>query len=496
VLARGIVNKPNIVYILADDMGYGDMGCNNPESKIPTPNLDRLATQGMRFTDAHAPSSVCTPSRYSILTGRYCWRGNLKRSVLWPWDAALIEKDRLTVASLLRRNGYNTACIGKWHLGWDWATLDGQPADGGMMPGEFDLERRSELARNVDFSKPMRGGPVDCGFDTYFGEDVPNFPPFTWFEQDRLVPQPTDDVLTGEHLLDGVMAPGWRLEDVMPEITRRSVQYIEGSGDQPFFLYFPLTAPHTPIVPTKAFQGLSGAGTYGDYVCQVDWTVGQIMDALDRQGIADNTLLIFTSDNGPESFAYDRVREHGHYSMGHLRGVKRDVWEGGHREPFIARWPGTTPSGTVCDELCTLGDLMATCAEIVGAGVPAGVGEDSVSILPLLRGEQRPVRTSAIHHSYEGTFAIRKGKWVFIDAPTGRDHPRNQEPDWFKEERGYVAHDQLGELFDLNDDIAERVNHYASQPELVKEMSAMLEEARACGHSGDMSQVPDHELSE
>ena len=487
------MQKPNIIYILADDMGYGDMGCNNPESKIPTPNLDRLAGQGTRFTDAHAPSSVCTPSRYAALTGRYCWRGELKSSVLWPWDGALIEKERLTVAGLLRTNGYRTACIGKWHLGWDWATLDGEPAHGGMAPGDYDQPRRHELEKNIDYSKPMRGGPVDCGFDTYFGVDVPNFPPYTWFEQDRLTIPPTEEKPEEMFGAPGAMAPGWKLEDVMPEITRRSVRYIEESDDKPFFLFFPLTAPHTPIVPTEAFQGMSGAGQYGDYVCQVDWTVGQIMDALDRRGIADNTLLIFTSDNGPEAFAYDAIREFGHYGMAHLRGLKRDTWEGGHREPFIAHWPGVTPSGSTCDKLCTLGDLMATCAEIVEVEIPEGAGEDSISILPLLRGEDRPVRTSAIHHSCHGRFAIRQGDWVLIDGSSGDD---NKEPDWFKEERGYVPHDLPGELFNLKDDPAERVNRYADEPELVKRMSAMLEEAKACGHSADMSRVPDHELSE
>ncbi|MBN2309107.1 MAG: arylsulfatase [Candidatus Hydrogenedentes bacterium] len=474
------MNKPNIVYILADDMGYGDMGCNNPESKIPTPNLDALAGQGVRFTDAHAPSSVCTPTRYTILTGRYCWRTRLKQAVLWPWDPALIEPDRFTVADLLRANGYRTACIGKWHLGWDWATKDGAPANQGTEYGVYDQDVRDKLSANIDFTKPMRGGPIDCGFDYYFGDDVPNFPPYTWFENDRVATLPTEpkpDDMFGHR---GPAAPGWQLEAVMPEITRRAVRYIDESGDAPFFLYFPLTAPHMPIVPTAEFRGRSQAGEYGDYVCEVDWAVGQVIEALERRGIADNTLVIFTSDNGPEHIAYPRIREHGHYSMAHFRGIKRDTWEGGHRVPFIARWPGVAPAGAECDALTTHGDFMATCADLLGAELPAGAAEDSVSMLPLFKDglDSGPVRTFAVHHSCSGRFAIRKGDWVFIDAPSGDD---NREPAWFKKERGYAAHDFPGELFNLKDDIAERVNRYGERPEVVAELLELLSRVKA-GH--------------
>ncbi len=484
-------SRPNIVYILADDMGYGDMCANNPESRIPTPHLDRLAVQGMRFTDAHAPSSVCTPSRYAILTGRYCWRTRLKSGVLWPWDPALIEPDRYTVPKLLRDHGYETACIGKWHLGWDWQTLDGAPASQGIGYGVYNNAVRLALSRNVDFSKPMRGGPVDCGFDTYFGEDVPNFPPYTWFEQDRLLTPPDGDKPDEMFGCPGPMAPGWSLEAVMPEITRRSVAFIEQPHDRPFFLYFALTAPHTPIVPTKEFRGRSGAGDYGDYVCEVDWTVGQVMDALDRTGLADNTLLIFTSDNGPENSAYERIREHGHCSMDGLRGLKRDTWEGGHRIPCLARWPGVTPPASTCNQLVSLGDLMATCADLLGAELPHGAGEDSVSILPLLRGDDEPVRAYAVHHSCAGRFAVRRGDWVFIDAPSGDD---NREPDWFKAERGYLPHDFPGELFNLQDDLVERHNRYADQPDIVAELAALLAEVK--GTPPPASLRPDHELSE
>ena len=470
------MSAPNIVFILADDMGYGDMACNNPDSKIPTPNLDRLASQGMRFTNAHAPSSVCTPSRYAILTGRYCWRSPLKSGVLWQWDPPLIEENRPTVAGFLRDHGYRTSCIGKWHLGWEWPTLDGEPATQGIGLGVHD-PRRIERGENIDFTKPIRGGPIDRGFDYHFGQDLPNFPPYTWFEQDCLVEQPTEQTPEGMPGAPGAMAPGWSLEAVMLELTRRSVQYIEESGDDPFFLYFPLTAPHTPIVPTDEFRGLSQAGDYGDFVCEVDWCVGEIMKALERKGIADDTLLIFTSDNGPELFTYaDTIPRYRHYSMGHLRGIKYDVWEGGHRMPFIARWPGRIEAGSSCGQLAGLIDLMGTCAELVDAPLPEGAGEDAVSMLPLLlNGDSAPAtRRFHIHHSLSGRFAIRQGDWVFIDSPTGGDA---REPDWYKEERGYVDHDYPGELFNLEEDIAERQNRYGQQPELVQKFSELLSEA-------------------
>ncbi len=475
-------SKPNIIYILADDMGYGDTGCNNPDSKIPTPNLDLLASQGMRFTDAHAPSSVCTPSRYALLTGRYCWRTPLKNGVLWPFDPPLIEPDRLTVAGMLRQLGYRTACIGKWHLGWEWGTHDGRPANSGTQIGSRDADKRLALEQNIDYEQPMRGGPIDCGFEHYFGVDVPNFPPYAWFEQDRLTDQPTEEKPDEMFGAPGRMVSGWKLEEMIPEFVRRAVDYIESSGPDPFFLYLPLTSPHTPIVPNDEFIGRSESGLYGDFVCEVDWLVGEVMAVLERKGIADETLLIFTSDNGPECIqaaaggCYEQIRSFGHYSMAHLRGVKRDTWEGGHRIPFIARWPGVTPPGTVCDQLTILGDLLATCAELNGVELEGEEGEDSVSILSLLQGRiDTPVRDFAIHHSAQGNFAIRKGKWVFIDAPSGDD---NREPDWFKKKRGYTPHDHPGELFNLDEDISERRNLYAEHPDVVGELSRTLADVK------------------
>lgn len=468
--------SPNIVFILADDMGYGDLGCQNPGSKIPTPNLDRLAGQGVRFADAHSPSSVCSPTRYGILTGRYCWRSRLKSQVLWEWEPPLIEEGRLTLPALLKKQRYHTACIGKWHLGWNWPFI-----------GEAPSERGKPLACDaVDWSKPLTGGPLEYGFDYYFGDDVPNFPPYVFIENDRTLGAPTEQKPKEMFGTPGPMLPGWKLDAVMPAITKKAADWIdrtakESPGD-PFFLYFPLTAPHTPIAPAEEFKGKSGAGDFGDYVVEVDWAVGQVLDALERNDLAGNTLVVFTSDNGPENFAYERAKTFQHYSMDGLRGLKRDTWEGGHRVPFLARWPGRIQAGTTSSEVICLADMMATIAALSDVALPEDAAEDSYNILPALLGQKmsQPIREATVHHSYSGKFAIRKGQWVFIDAPTGDD---NKEPAWFREERGYTAHEQPGELYDLSQDPAERRNLYAEHPEIVAELKGLLEKYQREGRS-------------
>ena len=499
---------PNIVYILADDLGYGDPGCNNPASAIPTPNIDRLAAEGMRFTDAHAGSSVCTPSRYAILTGRYAWRGRLKHGIVWEWDAPLIEDDRRTVAGLLGDHGYATACIGKWHLGWEWTLTDGSKPNDHVEFGEMSRDVRHELGLRVDYRARIGGGPVDRGFDSYFGVDVPNFAPYTWFENDRLTELPSVEKPGHLYGNPGLAVPGWTHEAMIPEFTRRAVDYIElqSRSGSPFFLYLPLTSPHSPVVPNERFRGTSGAGNYGDFVCEVDWVVGQVMDALDRAGVAGNTLLVFTSDNGPERRtpddigAYERIREYGHHSMGDLRGIKRDAWEGGHRVPFVARWPEVTPAGAVCDQLVSLSDLMATCAEIVGTDLGADEGEDSVSFLPLLQGAvAAPTRSFAVHHSAAGVFAVRSrvpgrdGDWVLIDAFSGDE---NGEPEWFRAERGYEPHGEPRELYNLTADPAERRNLHAAEPEIARALAAILERAKSESGTRGPSPRPEGELSE
>jgi arylsulfatase A-like enzyme len=476
--------KPNLAFILADDLGYGDLGCYNRGSKIPTPHLDRLAAEGMRFTDAHSPSSVCTPTRYALLTGRYAWRTRLQRGVLGPWDPPLIAPGRLTVASLLRQHGYATACIGKWHLGWTWPTKDGRPPSSG-----------ADRLSNVDFTRPVADGPTTRGFDYYFGTDVPNYPPYCFVENDRTVGIPTlpDTGRADGFNRPGPMVPGWKLVDILPELTRRVVKWVEAAAKSeiPFFLYLPLTSPHYPVVPSPDFKGKSQAGEYGDFVAQTDWTAGQVLEALQRAGVADRTLVIFTSDNGPEITgevnpgAYDRVKQFGHQSMDGLRGAKRDLWEGGHRVPFIARWPGQIKPGSVSEETICHVDFMATVAALLDAKLPANAAEDSVSLLPALFGQKRDelVREGIVHHAGSGRFAMRKGDWVLIDAPTGDDNGPRGEPAWFKQERGYEAHPHSGELFNLGDDLMERRNLHAERPELTRELKELLEKYKRDGRS-------------
>jgi len=450
--------NPNIVYILADDLGYGDVSCFYPAGKISTPNIDRLATQGMRFTDAHSGSAVCSPTRYGILTGRYAWRTRLQSSTIRAYEPPLIAPGRLTVSELLRQNGYTTACFGKWHLGWDWPKRDGE----------------------VVMDEPVGGGPVDHGFDYFFGKDVPSFPPFCFIENNRTV---GDLLPTTQSTLDwsgspSFIAPDWSDENILPETTRRTVQWIRGHSAQaragkPFFLYVPLTSPHLPWVPTPEWQGRSGLGPYADFVMQTDAVVGQILQALEEQGLAENTLVIFTSDNG----CTGRVRrfhdEKGHRSNGDWRGWKTNIWEGGHRIPFIARWPGRISPGSTSAQLIGLGDLMATCAQILGKSLPANAGEDSVSILPALLGEDRaPLRDAVVNHSGDGKFAIRQGNWK-LELCSGSG--------------GSVQPDRRGlpnvQLYDLAEDPGEQTNLQAEFPEVVKRLTALLEKYVADGRS-------------
>ena len=466
---------PNIVIILADDLGYGDLGCYNAESKIPTPHLDRLAKEGARFTDAHSPSAVCTPTRYGLLTGRYPWRTRLKRGVLSPWGAPLIEKDRLTLPAMLRAKGYATAAIGKWHLGMTWPTTDGKPP-----------ASRENPHSNVDFTQPITDGPTSRGFDTYFGTDVPNYSPFCFIENDRTLGIPTDLSNAEDFNIRGPALPGWRAVNILPELTRRAVASVENAVEKkrPFFLYSALTSPHYPVAPAPEFIGKSGAGPYGDFVVQTDWIVGQITDALARTGAAENTLVIFTSDNGPELDgevgigAFERIQKFGHASMGALRGVKRDAWEGGHRVPFIARWPGHIPAGKVSDQYLIHTDLMATCAAITDSPLPADAAEDSVNILPALLGG-KVEREAGVTVGISGKPALRQGDWVLIAAPTGRENPAPRgEPDWFREQRGYKAHDEKNELFNLREDPQQKNNRASAEPDRVASMLALLQKYR------------------
>ncbi|MBN1589878.1 MAG: arylsulfatase, partial [Pirellulales bacterium] len=350
--------RPNIVFILADDLGFGDPGCYNPESKIPTPNIDRLATQGMRFTDAHSASSVCTPTRYGLLAGRYCWRTRLKKYVLSTYGMPLLETERVTLAEMLKSHGYATTCIGKWHLGMAWQRNDGKqtPASANRVPDKV-----------IDLSKPVLNGPCDHGFDSYFGTDIPNFPPYCFIQDDRIV-GPTPDRPKPKSMfgLPGRMQKGWKLERILPTLGEKAVAYIRDRAandkNEPFFLYLPLTAPHTPIVPNQAFHGKSQATRYGDFVAEVDAVVGDVLAALNEAGLTENTIVVFTSDNGSPGRNGENAsgptgscfRDSRHNPSGPWRGRKGDIHEAGHRVPLIVRWPGHVRPDSVSDELICL----------------------------------------------------------------------------------------------------------------------------------------------
>ncbi len=467
---------PNIVILYADDMGYGDLHIQNPESRIPTPHLDRLARQGTRFTDAHSSSGICTPSRYALLQGRYHWRKF--HGIVNSFDPPVLDDEKLTIAELLKTKGYRTACIGKWHLGWDWNAI--------KKPGVQSTEKAGFAADAFDWNQPIPGGPRSHGFDYYFGDDVPNFPPYAWFENDRVITTPTVTLKTTAPTAEGnwEARPGPAVQDwdfwaVMPTLTQKAEQWIsQQKADQPFFLYFPFTSPHAPIVPTSDFTGKSQAGGYGDFMFQTDDTVGRVLAALDKHGFSENTLVIFSADNGPERYAYDRIRNFDHRSMGPLRGLKRDIWEGGHRVPMIVRWPGVVPAEKVCDELISQIDLFATIAAVVDAEIPKGSAEDSYNQLDLLKGKGASARQTLVHNTNPKGYALRHGDWVLIDAKTGAV---SQVPKWFDEANGYASHSFPGELYNLQDDLAQRQNLYAENPEKVAELKALLGKIKAQG---------------
>lgn len=483
---------PNIIYILADDFGYGDTSCYNPESKIQTPHIDRLATEGMRFLDAHTPSAVCTPTRYGIITGHYSWRTRLKYRVLDGFDPPLIAEDRLTVPGLLQKSGYTTACIGKWHLGMTWTDTDGK-----ALPA-VSIDRRTppRSGREVDYAVPVKGGPIDRGFDYYFGISASlNMSPFCYLENDRpvIAPNiPSPRIRTEFIAVDeGIRSPDFTIAGVMPELTGKTVQFIEKhareENGQPFFLYLPLTSPHLPVIPNVEFRGTSEAGEYGDFVVETDAFVGAVLDALDRTGSAKNTMVIFTADNGGLYHYWDaqetddkkhyrlsgrakKMKEFGHQGNAHLRGTKADIWEGGHRVPFVVRWPGKTPAGSTNNTLIELTDLMATCADLVGTDLPADAGEDSRSMLPLLFGKtpQPPNRLYSVHHSLWGTFAIRQGPWKMIPRRGSGGFTRPREIDHVKEGG------PIGQLYHLYNDPSETTNLWNNHPEIVERLSTQL----------------------
>jgi len=480
--------NPNIIFIMADDMGYGDVGCYNPQSKIPTPNMDRLAHEGMRFTDAHSPSAVCTPTRYGVLTGRYCWRSALKSSVLFGYEPPLIEPERLTAASMLKAAGYHTACIGKWHLGLGYSAKAGEDIDFDRpLPWE-NAER--EFEEKIDFSQPLKGGPTELGFDYFYGTSgCPTCqPPYGFIENDRFVIEPSvyhdDPVFTSR---PGMMAPRWRHQNADPEIARKAVEYIEQRAQnpaEPFFLYLCSDAPHEPceesVVPEFA-RNKSDAGPRGDLVWLFDWMVGQVIDALEVSGLADNTLLVVTSDNGAlpgdrtGPVSYNTYR---HQSCGDLRGYKSHIWEGGHREPLLARWPEHIPAHSTSDELVCLTDFMATWAGICDYELPEDAAEDSFDLSPALCGERigKPLRPDLVHHSGDGVFSLRQSEWKCIFETTGSGG-------WPPPVGAVPVPRTPGQLYNLFDDPGEQHNLWDIRPRVVAELTEILGTYKKAGRS-------------
>ncbi len=478
---------PNLVIVFADDMGYGDPQVYNSRSRIPTPHIDALAQRGMRFTDAHTASSVCTPSRYGLLTGRYPWRSRLPVGIVNSWGGPVIDGDRLTLGKALQAKGYRTACIGKWHLGWDWPVREG-----GYLSDELEgvnVGRDYEpYGKRVDFTRPVREGPTTRGFDYYFGDDVPNFPPYAFIEDDRVLGEPTDRMPVNKSQRAGPMMPRWDLWAAQPTITARAVEWLEevsADPDVPFFLYMPLLGPHTPIVPNAEHRGKSHAGPYGDWVHQMDSILGKVVGVLERAGAIDNTIVLFTSDNGSPARsgigsvgATNTVTElYSHVPNAPWRGLKADAWEAGHRVPLVVRWDSRINPSTVSDRTVCLTDIFATISEIVGFDMPSESGEDSFSLVPLLFGHGSYERTMTVHQSISGLFAIRKGAWKLIlgDGSGGFSSPRGRtlQPT----EEGPM------QLYLLSEDPRERRNLVANRPGKQAELLAELVRIRDAGRS-------------
>lgn len=464
-------NAPNIIYILADDLGYGDVSAFNPEAAWKTNHIDRLANEGIMFTDAHTGSAVCTPTRYGVLTGRYSWRTSLKKGVLWSWDKPLIQENEMTVGKLLKQKGYSTACIGKWHLGLGWSFHEG-------------------TSDSADFSEPVTGGPVELGFDYFYGITASlDIPPYVYIENDLATMVPTRYTENTSNMgwwRRGLTGDDFDHEQVLHRLTEKTVEYIgnhvASGNENPFFIYFPLPAPHTPIIPTDEFKGKSGTNAYGDFMLQVDWTVGQVLNALDRHGIGNETLVIFTSDNGCSPQAeFEELATFGHDPSFTFRGTKADIFEGGHRVPFVASWPGMIKPGSVNDQVICLTDLLATVAALNETTLAPTDGVDSYNLLPLMLGgdpaEDQVVREATVHHSINGSFAIRQGNWKLIMCPGsgGWSFPRPGS----KDEAGLPPY----QLFDLSRDIGETRNLIEEFPEVAKELQDLLTEYILTGRS-------------
>jgi arylsulfatase A-like enzyme len=463
-------DRPNIVILYADDMGVADVSYGNPKAKIQTPHLDKLASQGMTFTDGHSSSGICTPSRFALLTGQHHWRRF--HGIVGAFGGTVFEPDDFTIAKMFKQKGYSTGCFGKWHLGWNFDAI--------RKPG---AKKGDPHAESYDWTKRFPDGPLDQGFDYYFGDGTINFPPYCWIEGDRFVTTPTKPVIKSRPLAGsgsfrpGPMAESWNPFDILPTITQKTVEWIaKQKKEQPFFAYLAFNSPHYPIVPNKEYHGKSKAGYYGDFVIETDGMVGKVMQALQEHGFSDNTLVIFSADNGAETHAFERLEEFDQWSSGKYRGLKRDIYEGGHRVPFIVKWPGRVKKGVRSDEVVSQVDLASTFAKIIDYPLAKTEAIDSYNLLPVLAGKKysKPLRVATVQNTSAKKFALRQGDWVLINAPTGAAK---------KEQQDYLNHfglepygkENQGLLFNLKNDPRQSNNLYSQYPSKVKKMRALLE---------------------
>ena len=484
--------KPNIVLILADDLGYGDVSCYNSEAKVATPNIDRLAKSGMRFTDAHSPSTVCTPTRYSLLTGRMAFRNGMNGVFTGAGGPCLIKADQLTLPGLLRSQGYTTAMFGKWHVGMTFYDKDGKAID----------KNGLDAVKRIDYSQPISGGPIDRGFDHFFGTAC--CPTTDWLyayiDGDK-IPVPPTRIVDREPLpkhpysrdnRPGMIAPGFDLEEVDMVFLQKSLEFLEAhkkqSPDKPFFLFHSAQAVHLPSFAGRAFKGKTGAGPHGDFIFELDYIVGRLAKKLDQLGYGENTLLIFTSDNGPEVPTVINMRKtHQHDGARPWRGVKRDQWEGGHRVPFIARWPKRIEAGSTSEQTVCLTDLMATCATLSGTTIPRDAAEDSFDILPALLSQagDKTIREYTLHQTISLALAIRHGDWKYLDHKGSGGNNYERKGEWGLKQFALPerAPDAPGQLYNLANDPGETTNLYNEQPKIVKTLKAKLEAFKKSGRS-------------
>lgn len=473
--------KPNIIVFYADDMGYGDLAIQNTQSKIPTPNLDQLAKEGLLMTDAHSSSGICTPSRYALLSGRYHWRDF--NDIVHSMGASVFKKKQITLPRILQENGYHTAAIGKWHLGWAWEAIRNKK----FTQKEKVTLRNKKIeiwpAQAYHWDKIIDDGPLSVGFDSYFGDGTINFPPYTWIKNDKVVEVPTmtlqhpkeDFALEGNwELRPGPAVKDWDFYKVLPTVTSSAVTFIKNQENvkKPFFLYMAFPSPHAPIIPNEEFRGKSKAGPYGDFVYQTDDAVGQILKALKAINADDNTIVIFTSDNGSEHYAYNRIKNYDHNSSHPFKGVKRDVYEGGHHVPFIVKWPNKIKPGTKNNQLFSQIDMLTTLVSFTNSELPKGFHHDSYDFSELwLSGTKKPVRDQLVHNTRASKYAIRKGDWLYINNKNGY---HTKIPKWFEEGQRFATATDTIQLFNLKDDIGQTINLASQYPEKVNELSTAL----------------------